>query len=69
MLLVRRLRFAFLVSASQPIKSSRGALFQPLAMTRGKEQAGQGVVLPVKNHILHVLSYGTAETQVVIPGK
>ena len=29
----------------------------------------RGVVLPIKNYILHVLSHGIAETQVVIPGK
>jgi len=36
---------------------------------RAKQKAGQGIVLPVKNQILHVLSHHAIETQIMIPGK
>jgi len=65
MLLVSNFRFTFLVAASQPIKSSQGTL----PSYRAKEKAGQRIMLPVKNQILHVLSDSAAETQIMIPGK
>ena len=66
MWLVRNLRFALLVSASQPIKSSPGGA---LPGCRAKEKTGQRVMLSVKNQVFHVLSHGAAETEVMIPGE
>jgi hypothetical protein len=36
---------------------------------RTKEKAGKGILLPVKNHILHILSHCAGETQIMVSSK
>lgn len=36
---------------------------------RAKQKTGQWIMPPVKNHIFHIFSHRTAQTQVMLPGK